>query len=164
MNLSILEEKINNNSFDEAINIINNIGSNKYKDAVPLLIKHLKITNNNILRNAIAIALSDIGEVEAIEPLISMIKNPKTKGDRGTLVYALGAFDYSPYIELLVDLIKGENFEVSRQSLYLIKSIIKEIPKEIRQRCALNIKNEINELQGKIDFLSESLNVLNSKK
>ena len=160
MNLSILEKNIENNNIDEAKSIIKNIGRNKYTEAVPLLIKYLMSTDNSILRNTIAMALSDIGSTEAVEPIINMIKHPKTIGNRGTLLYALEPFDYSAYIELLVELLNEDNFEVSRQSLTLIKSIAKDISEEIRQRCITKIKNEIENLQDKIDFLSESLDVL----
>ncbi|XEC96686.1 HEAT repeat domain-containing protein [Paenibacillus tarimensis] len=160
MSLSILEEKINNNNIEEAIDIISEIGNNKDVEAVPFLIHHLVDTNNNILRNAIAIALADIGSNEAIEPLISMIKNPKTIGYRGTLLYALESFDCSDHAQLIVDLLGEDNFEVSRQSLLLLESIADNIPKEVKQKCIQKIQDKIVSLQDKIEFLSESLEVL----
>ena len=160
MELNILEEKIKNNKIDEAICIIEEIGEKKYKEAVPFLIRQLESTNNHLLRNTIAMALSDIGDSEAVKPIINMLKQPKTIGYRGTLLAALEPFDYSSYIEMLVDFLYEGNFEVSRKSFILIESIVKKIPDEIRQKCITKIKNEIENLQDKIDFLSESLDVL----
>jgi HEAT repeat protein len=163
MIFDILVEKIENNKFDEAICIISEIGRDRIKDAVPILIKYLKKTNNNKLRNEIAIALSDIGNPIAVKPLIDMIKHTKTKGNRGTLLYALESFDYSEHIELLVDLLNEDSFEVSRQSLMLIEPLVKHLPDSIKQKYMIKIKNKILNLQDKIDFLSESLDVLMMK-
>ena len=159
MNIKDLEEKINKNEIDEAIHIVEQIAERKVKKTVPFLIKQLEITDNHLLRNAIAIALSDIGDEEAIEPIIMMLKNPKTKGFRGTLLAALTPFDYSQYIDILVDIICEGNFEVSRKSLILIESIRKDISVDTRKKCVTKIKSEIEKLQEKVDFLIESLDV-----
>jgi len=159
MNLSILEESIQNNNIDDALKIIADIGEKKCKEAVPVLIKNLEKTENNKLRNKIAIALSDIGCYEAVEPIINMIKSPKTIGNRGTLLYVLESLDYSSHIEFLVDLLYDDNFEVSRHSLVLIEQIIKDIPNEIKEQYKMKIRNKIDNLEEKIDFLSESLDV-----
>ena len=160
MNLTNLAKCIENNNIEEAKKIISEIGRKKYFEAVPTLIKYLDNTNNSNLRNNIALALSDIGSTEAVIPLINLIKNPKTIGNRGTLLYALTPFDYSMHFEFLVDLLKEDNFEVSRQSLSLIEDISKKIPARIKQQCVIKIKKDIQFLEGKIDFLSEALNAL----
>jgi HEAT repeat protein len=117
------------------------------------LIKYLKKTDNIILRNEIAIALADIGNDKAVEPLIYMLKHSKTKGSRGTLLYALEDLDYIQHVELLVELLYEDNFEVNRHALMLIESISTKISDEVLQRCTCQIKE-------KIDFLSESLDAL----
>jgi len=163
MQLSKLEEKIINNNIEEAKKIIEEIGYRKNVEEVPLLIHNLVNTDNNILRNAIAIALSDIGSVEAIEPLISMLSHPKTIGARGTLMYALEAFDCSAYAELITDFLSEDSFEVSRQSLILLESNAANISIEVKQRCIKKIQDKIEFLHNKIEFLSESLEVLADK-
>ena len=159
MHLDLLEYSIQNNNIDKAMSIIADIGANKCKEATPILIKYLQSTDDNSLRNEIAIALSDIGCPEAVEPIINMIKSPKTVGNRGTLLFALVSFDYSSHIMLLVDLLFDDNFEVSRQSFVLIESIVNDLPDEIKQICTMKIRNKLEDLQDKIDFLTESLNV-----
>jgi len=163
MNIKDLEQKIDDNRVDDAICIIEEIGEKKFNDVVPFLINKLESTDNHMLRNAIALALSDIGSEEALEPIINMLKDPKTKGYRGTLLAALEAFDYSQYFEMIVDFLYEGNFEVSRKSLILIESVVKNIPDEIIKKCIIKIKNEIENLEEKIDFLSESLSVLTEK-
>lgn len=159
MNLSILEESIKNNNIDVAINIIADIAGKKCKEAVPILIENLEKTENNKLRNKIAIALSDIGCSEAVEPIIKMINSPKIIGNRGTLLYALESLDYSSHTEFLVDLLYNDNFEVSRQSLILIEQIIKDIPNEIKEKYIMKLSTKIHNLEEKIDFLTEALDV-----
>jgi HEAT repeat protein len=159
MNLNILEENINNTNFDKVIETIREIGEKKYQEAAPILIKLLQSTNNNNLRNEIAIALSDMGCYAAVEPIINMLRNPNTIGNRGTLLYALETLDYSSHIELLIDLLFDDNFEVSRQTLILIESILKDIPHEVKEKYIQKIKDEIDILQDKINFLRDSLNI-----
>lgn len=159
MDLSVLQKYIDNNDIDEAISIIANIGKNKNKEAIPVLIKYLEETDNGILRNEIAIALSDIGCTQAVEPIINVLRSAKTIGNRGTLLYALESFDYSRYIELIAELLFDDSFEVSRQALVLIESIIGDISNDTKQKIAANIRAEIDDLQDKIDFLQESLNM-----
>lgn len=159
MNLVSLEESIEKNKIDRAISIIADIGRNKYKEAIPSLIKHFQSTNNSILRNEIAMALSDIGCAEAVEPIINMIMSKETIKNKGTLLYALESLEYSSHVELLVDLLNDDSFEVSRQALILIEFIIKDIPDEIRQKCVMKIKTNIENLQDKITFLKESMDV-----
>lgn len=160
MNYKKLEDSINSGDIDNALVMIEDIGEAKSKEALPILIKYLQSTDNNILRNKIALALSDIGSHEAIEPLISMLSSSKTIGSRGTLLYALEPLDYSSHIELIMKLLFEENFEVSRHSLILIESMIKEIDDGIKNKYRVEIRTHIDSLYDKIDFLLEALDVL----
>lgn len=164
MDLNILKDQIKNSKIEKAISTIEEIGKNKYKEAVPLLIDYLGSTDNHIIRNAIAIALSDIGDPRAVEPIVNMLKNPITIGHRGTLLYALEPFNYSDYIELLTEFLIDDNFEVSRQSLSLIESITTDIPSKVIQESITKIESEIEKLRDKINFLTESIKVLNKLK
>lgn len=44
---------------------------------------------SDILRNHVAITLSDLRCQEAVVPIIKLLKDPNTEGSRGTLLYAL---------------------------------------------------------------------------
>lgn len=162
MDITELKEKIVANKIDEAICIVKQIARKKYKEAVPFLIEQLETTDNHLFRNAIATALSDIGSQEAVEPIIRMLKHPKTNGYRGTLLAALEPFDYSAYLDMLVEFLCEGNFEVSRKSLILIESIVEGIPDDIKQKCIIKIKKKTDNLQDRIDFLVESLEVFTS--
>ncbi|MBE6066116.1 MAG: HEAT repeat domain-containing protein [Clostridium lundense] len=164
MDIDILRQELKNNNIDSAIRIIKEFGENKFYESVPYLIKCFEDTNNHRLRNTIAIALADIGDKSALKPIINALNDPKTIGKRGTLLYALGFFDYSPYIELLINFIISGNFEESRQSLSLIESIDINIEHEIIDECTKEIDKDINKLEEKIEFLLEALDILESLK
>lgn len=160
VSLEILEERITHHHIEEAIDIVKEIGRRKINEAVPLLIKHLQTTENGSLRNQIAIALSDIGNPEAVGPLISMARDPKTEGNRGTLLYALGPFDYSEYIEIIADFLFEDSFEARGEALTLMDTAARSIPPDVRRRCISKIRDEMENLDDKMEFLSLCLEVI----
>lgn len=157
MLLRELDELISRNDIDGAKKIINHFGAQRDTSTVPELIRHLLDTNNNILRNAIAMALSDIGCTEAVDPLIKLLNDPKTKSARGTLLYALESFDCSFHAEMIVDLLSDDSFEVSRQSFMLLQSMTADLSEEMKGKCIQKIQYKMSYFREKIEFLSDSL-------
>lgn len=150
---------------EEAECLLEQVGKSKIKDAVPLLIRFLKSTENHRIRNSIAIALSDIGDEEAVTPLMEMINDPKTLGYRGSLLYALKPFDCSAYLETLVHHLLTGNFEVQANSYELIEDNIKStISDEVLLNCIVKVKKELGEIELKKDILSDALEMLFSLK
>jgi hypothetical protein len=160
MNLDLLREAVENNKMDIAESMLEEIGRTKLKEAIPLLIEYLKSTESHILRNSIAITLSDIESEEAVEPLIDMINHPKTLGARGTLLYALKPFDCSRHLETLVYQLITGNFEVQLQAYQLIEVINSEIPDDVLLKCILKVKDGLNEIERQHELLSDSLEML----
>lgn len=109
-----LKEEISENNIDAAISIIEEIGEKRLNEAVLYLIEQLQTTDNHLLRNSIAIALSDIGNQDAVEPIINVLKDLKTIGYRGTLLASLEPFNYSSHVDFLFGFLMEGNFEVSR--------------------------------------------------
>ncbi|MGG2028024.1 HEAT repeat domain-containing protein [Gottfriedia sp. S16(2024)] len=116
MVLDHISKVINSENVEEAEKILEEIVKNKQENCIHLLIDCLKVTGNHRIRNAIAIALSDIGNEIAIEPLFEMINDPKTLGYRGTLFYALKPFDCTAHLKTLVQHLLTGNFEVQANS------------------------------------------------
>ncbi|MFF2755291.1 HEAT repeat domain-containing protein [Psychrobacillus sp. NPDC058041] len=158
--LGKLDSKIADNKVDEAIAIVEELGSKKIVEAVHLLIHHVLTTKNAKLRNSIAIALADIGSNEAIEPLISLLKNPNTIGARGTILYALESFPCTEYIELFAELLGEDSFEVSRQAFILIDSHSENISSETKEKCISIIQKKIDRITDQKEFLIDSLEEL----
>jgi HEAT repeat protein len=157
MNLDLLREAVESNKMDIVESMLEDIGKNKVKEAIPLLIEYLKSTENNILRNSIALTLSDIGSEEAVEPLIDMINHPKTLGVRGTLIYALKPFDCSGHLETLVFHLITGNFEVQAEAYQLIETINSEVSDEVLLKSIIKVRDALNEIERQHQILSDTL-------
>ncbi|MBD7943208.1 HEAT repeat domain-containing protein [Psychrobacillus sp. Sa2BUA9] len=160
MDNSSLRFAIENEKFDEAEIILEEISRSKDIQAIPLLIEYLQRTENPLLRNSIALTLSDIGNEEVVQPLIDVINDPKTLGYRGTLLYALEPFDCSAHLETLIYHLINGNFEVQAQAYQLIESIKGEISDEVLLNCIIEVKEELNDKERQIEILSDTIETL----
>lgn len=159
----ILQSQLTQGKFDEAIRQITEIGLKKDISSVPILIKYLDSTEDSGLRNAIAVALSDIGCEEAIEHILVLLKDPKTHGNRGTLLYALQEFDLSGHLSNIAEFLFDDGFEVSRQALSLIQSNRGKLSAETVHKITERVESEVEKLEEKLDFLEEALVILEQK-
>lgn len=160
MDNNSLRIALENEKLSEAEIILEEISSSKNIKAIPLLIEYLKSTDNALIRNSIALTLSDIGSEEVVQPLIDVINDPKTLGYRGTLLYALEPFDCSAHIETLIYHLITGNFEVQAQSYQLIESIKGEISDEVLLKCIIKVKEELNEKERQMELLSDTVETL----
>jgi hypothetical protein len=83
------------------------------------LIENLASQDSSV-RDKAALELMDIGDASAVEPLLRAITTPENINHRGTLVYALRAFNCAAFLEALVDLALTGNFEVSAGAFGII--------------------------------------------
>lgn len=91
-----------------------------YMHTLQSLINDLESPYSSI-RDRAALELMDLRDESAVEPLLRAIAKPENINHRGTLVYALSAFDCEPFIEALVDLVLTGNFEVSCGALGILE-------------------------------------------
>lgn len=87
------------------------------------------------VRNAVALALGKLGDEFCVPILARLLTDPKTAGNRGTLLYALRSFDVRPLFSLLVDLALTDNFEVQCTALDLIDDMEGELDGDLLQAC-----------------------------
>ncbi|MFJ7973818.1 HEAT repeat domain-containing protein [Psychrobacillus sp. NPDC096389] len=160
MNNNSLRSAIENEQFEKAEVILEEISRSKDIQAIPLLIEYLQSTENALLRNSIALTLSDIGNEEVVQSLIDVINDPKTLGYRGTLLYALEPFDCSAYLETLIYHLINGKFEVQAQAYQLIESIKGELSEEVLLSCIIEVKEELNEIERQKDIMSDTLEML----
>jgi len=136
---------------------VRNIGEAKVVEAVPYLIALLQKTNDCGLRNLLALALADIGDQRALEPLIALIKSKTTAGCRGTLVYALQSLDCVSILVDLVEMAINGGFEVSCEAVNAIESIKSPyLSKEVQlgcQKIEMALKSEPSLEPDKIERL-----------
>ena len=60
---------------------------------------------------------------ETFEVIVDLLQQDRTRGARGTLLYALRPFDCGSVLPLLVDLVVEETREAAREAAYLISEI-----------------------------------------
>ena len=72
-------------------------------------------------RNAAAIALMDLGDPLAVEPLIRAIENPANRNARGSLIYALSGFPCAGRFSQLFSWAIEGGYETSCEVLSIIE-------------------------------------------
>jgi hypothetical protein len=126
------------------------------------MVNAFEIADNPNERNKLAILLSDFGKELAIIPIIKMIKDPRTKGNRGTLLYALEELDCSLYLDFLFSLMIEDNFEVSRQAYLIIEKVLSKENNNlelIKKQIPL-LTEKVRTLQADVDFYLSALELL----
>jgi hypothetical protein len=87
------------------------------------LLVALAETSDASVRNAIALQVADERIVGGDDVLSQLIQRPELANQRGTLVHALGHFDCSGHVMLLVDLVASGNFEVAHEALQALETV-----------------------------------------
>lgn len=113
---------------------INELGQRNAVESAPRLLEVLRTTENAPVRNAAALALSDMRIPEAFDAITELLSDPRTRRSRGTLLYALDPYDNAQNLELLVDLAITGNWEVSRSAYGLITGINTDIGDDLWDR------------------------------
>lgn len=158
-----LKKSISENNSEELLRLIEIIGNEKNESALPILLDLFETTDDNILRNQIALALSDIGNPIVVEPIIKMIFNPKTQKSRGTLIYSLNSFECAQYITLFIKLLSDRSLEVSREAFSLIKSNYKTVTNLNKIDCLKSIEEEIEFVNDRLELLDEVYELMSDK-
>lgn len=110
-------------------------------------------------RNDAAIALMDLGSPVAIAPLISAIENPANRSARGTLIYALSAFDCSDRFYQLFGWALQGGYEASWETIDLMHSQkLKPMPDDLK-RCRVLLHSAYQQSQDEevLEALGEIL-------
>lgn len=79
--------------------------------AVPILIQLLRSTSDHGVKNAIAIALQELANPVAVEPLLQEIREPKNFHYSGTLIWALGSMNARAAVVDLAHVVCRSEFE-----------------------------------------------------
>jgi|GEM_PF-1576439 len=122
-------------------------------DNIDFFIGILLAADDFSVRNQLALKISDTGNPKLIEPLVSLIKDPKTFNHRGSLISALEQYDYLPYMDLLVSII-NENFEVRWSVDTMQRESMDSLSEEQKKRYSDIISKEAEECEYGLDLLS----------
>ena len=122
-------------------------------DNIDFFIGILLAADDFSVRNQLALKISDTENPKLIEPLVSLIKDPKTFNHRGSLISALEQYDYLPYLDLLVSII-NENFEVRWNVETMLRDSMDSLSEEQKKRYSDIISKEAEECEYGLDLLS----------
>ncbi|WP_350338876.1 HEAT repeat domain-containing protein [Paenibacillus sp. UMB7766-LJ446] len=150
MYTNLIQKHLSQGDIEGAMKQVATIGQKKDTSQLSSLIDLLKSTENKDLRNEIAIALSDIGDDRAVEPLIEVITDSKTSGSRGTLLSALENLNYIVHIENIIPFIGDSSLEVSAQSFMLLEQMMDRLSDSQNLRCQQRIEIQISNNQSKL--------------
>lgn len=150
MHTKIIQELLSQEDSEEAIQRITSIDANKDTSQNQLLIKILETTEDHDLRNQAAIALSELQDDRAVEPLIQAIMDPGTSGSRGTFLYALEHLDYILHIEHIIPFIGDTSLEVCAQSFMLLEQLKDKLSDEQILTCEQVIEQQIRHNERKL--------------
>ncbi|GAA4604761.1 HEAT repeat protein [Actinoplanes octamycinicus] len=104
------------------------------------LLDVLTTTEDPAVRVAAALALSDMRVPEARDVIAGLLTQERTRGRRGTLVYALEPYDCGPLLPLLVDLIVEDNYEVAREAARLIDHTDADLDRQTWDRLVARLE------------------------
>lgn len=160
MNIELFESAMENNDLEEARKLLPDISAARNFEAVPILIKYITQTEVPEMRNALALALRDIGSGEAVSPLIALLKDPKTLENRGTLLYALEPFDCTEHLEVIVHQFLTGNFEVQAEAYQRIEAMNGIVPPEVLLKAMKGVKEQLNEIERQQELHDDVLDFL----
>lgn len=117
-----------------------------------ILLRELAETDDPRLRNELALALSDLGEEQAVDVLIELVQQRRTQGYRGTLLYALEPLDYARHHKVLIEQLIGGGYEASEQAYTLLENISSTFTESERETYRTRISH-------KLDLLNRALSL-----
>jgi HEAT repeat protein len=114
---------LTNDEPSEAATSARSLGKACVVEAVPELRRVLVSTSSFRLRNACAIALSDLADEGCVPIIAALLEDPATAGQRGSLLYALEPFDCRSLFPLLVEIAAFDGFEARHTAFDLLCAV-----------------------------------------
>ncbi|BCY10250.1 HEAT repeat domain-containing protein [Actinoplanes sp. L3-i22] len=116
---------------------IQELGRQRARAAAPALLDLLRTSDDATIRNAAALALSDMAVPDLLGVVAGLLDDPRTAHSRGTLLYALGTDDYDcrPLLPRLVELAITGGWEVRVSAAGLISQIEGEMDADVFDRA-----------------------------
>lgn len=125
MTIEDLKNGIFSDNWDTAISSADKLVKIGGDDVVKFLIGLLESKNAD-LRNIAALALRDLEDNKAIDPLLNSIFNPENKNNNGTLVYALQTLDCKNKLVEIFRILFYQGFEAKMGAYKILNKQIFE--------------------------------------
>lgn len=148
---------------DQVIDAAQNVGHLGFKTAIPILLNILESTENHNIRNAIALALGDLQEQQAVQILIKKILDSKNRDYNGTLIYALKSLNIESVFTDLVNFMRESNYESSLMILQILDSGNQSINDANIQQGLLLLNEFLEEgniIEWRREAIVEAINIL----
>lgn len=120
-----------NDSSQQIISKLDDVITDDNRMAIDELLGLLSATKDGEVRNAVAIALADWQEERAVPVLLNLLQADKTTGNRGTLIYALQAFDCEPYLAQISQQLCSGNFEVKENTIQIFLDLPDQMSEDV---------------------------------
>lgn len=120
------------------------------------LLALLESVQNGGVRNSIAIALSDWQEERAVPILLDLLRSNSTLNNRGTLIYALQAYDCLPFLSQITRQVCEGNFEVKENAI----QIFIDLPDRIAQNVIDETLRVLITCQDKDEHTDHAIRIL----
>lgn len=129
---------------------------------VPELLAALELAPDAAVWNSAALALADLGAPEGHDAIVAMIRDERTSGSRGTLLYALEiGFDFSGDLDLLLEVVSSDAFEARMHAAIMIDFLMQTAGAEERaiviRRLARKLPKVGADIRDGIEALIEHL-------
>ena len=130
-----IEKKLSSNNNILIIEAIENI-RNQGDEKLLANLFELLISNNSVeIQNKILECISDLKDKKVVPFLISALKNQKFSSKKRELLNAYWQtnFDFSEFIDLFIEILLADSFEIGIEALTLIEIISENLTFEQRQ-------------------------------
>jgi HEAT repeat protein len=134
----------NNPNSDEVLSIIENIDVLKDNSIIEDLLKLLKVTQNDNIRNSTVIILANWHEEKVVPVILELLDLDSTKNNRGTLLYALSYFEYASFLPTIIKQLCDGNEEVMEMTIQLLE----KLPDSMQEHILNESLNIIKECQS----------------
>jgi hypothetical protein len=147
-------------------------GENLDQEDKEELLRFFVVTKSSVVRNQIALILSDAKFNKAIPTIIDKIKEKELSSNNGSLVYALENLDVKEYFIEFVKMICELEYEPRYQAYEIVNKVYREISGEIKdealailqeKRILLEITSDDKGPDSSLIFVEQTIELLNRK-
>jgi hypothetical protein len=126
------------------------------------------VTRNTLIRDWIAMIFADTQFHEAVPYIIQKINDPKSRGNTGTLVHALGDLDCKEYFLDIVNVICTQAYEPSLWAYDIVEEYADDISYPTRLQALQLLENARpaaeaasgNDADKKLEFINGAVELL----
>jgi HEAT repeat protein len=147
----------------DIIKIAHQLGDLGDQQAVPILIELLSSTKDGLVRNAAAVGLRELQDNRAVPYLLEQLNADHTRGNRGTLMYALEKLDAPDALVNIVQIMCADDYETIAMGIRVIEAWTKSYQPDIKSQAVQILQDclAIGDFQDwKGEMLSGALSLL----